>query len=376
MKLVTQLISQIDFPAQLLDATGRVVYSNQEFIRIFGLSEGEMWGTSDKDKQSCCGQYECQVKDELARALAGEVVSVGPIKIANPEREKGSLDDRYLVGDGVSIKLSLKPLFTEEGEVFAVVSIAYPNLSPDEKHEDEQLKIQKGENLEILASGVAHEFNNIFTGIKGLTDLIKDEVDQTSDAYEFAQMIQQNITRGAGLIEQLSSFARQLPHSLKPRRINEYIEQAIPLLQIQIQRRINLETDIRTQAVVLLDKSRMDQALSNIMHNARDAMGNQGKVLVTIMESPPPIKPGLELPPDSSWIVIEIGDSGPGIPEGLHDRILEPFFSTKEQGKATGLGLSVTRRIVTSHHGFMEIGKSEKLGGAAIKIFLPVENRE
>lgn len=375
MELITQLIAQLDLPAQVLDASGKVVLSNKEFCRLFSLPQSGEWADPEAEGLGDSGQMACPVKDELARALAGETVTVGPIRIVAPVGKQGISGKREKLGDGVLLQLSLKPLFNKNGEVSCVVCMANADENPDEKYENELLKIQKGENLEILASGVAHEFNNIFTGIRGLADLIKDEVDQTSEAFEFAQMIQQNIARGAELIQQLSSFARQLPHSLKPRRIGEYIEQAIPLMQIQIQRRINLETDIRTDAVVLIDKSRMDQALSNIMHNAKDAMGGQGKIIVTIDKAPPPNKPGLDLPADTAWIVLEIADSGPGIPDELLSRVIEPFFSTKEQGKSTGLGLSVTSRIITSHNGLMEIGRSEKLGGAAIKIFLPVEER-
>ena len=86
----------------------------------------------------------------------------------------------------------------------------------------------------------------------------------------------------------------------------------------------------------------------------------------------PQARPGLDLGNVSEWIMIEVADSGQGISDDLKERVLEPFFSTKERGKATGLGLSVTNRIVVSHGGVLQIANSEELGGAAIRVFLPL----
>ena len=205
-----------------------------------------------------------------------------------------------------------------------------------------------------------------------MTDLIKGEVDQTSEIYEFANSIQQNIHRGADLIQQLSSFAREVPYTLRRRSVKDYIEHVLPLLKLHISKRVSFTTNVDAPVSVLIDANKMDQALANIVSNARDAMGGQGRIQLSARIENPSVEPDASLPEEIQWVLLEIADSGPGIPEELRGRVVEPFFSTKERGKATGLGLSVTNRIVVSHHGLVQIGSSAELGGASVRVYLPV----
>jgi signal transduction histidine kinase len=308
------------------------------------------------------------VDSMLQRALQGmptEVHSFTYDLSRNPHAEAVEAGELVLF-------LTLRPLFDDSGELIAVVCLIADYASGRARYEQDLMRSQKMENIERLASGIAHEFNNLFTGIKGMTELIKDEVPKSSEIYEFADSIQQNIARGAELIQQLSSFARDVPITLRRVRLSKYLEQSMPLLQMHVQKRISIETRLHSDGEVLLDASRMDQALANIMVNARDAMTGQGRVLITVDRKAPHPDLSADLPEHLEWIMLEVADSGPGIPVGLHQRVLEPFFTTKERGKATGLGLSVTARIVTSHNGLIQIGESEQLGGAAIRIYLPL----
>ncbi len=321
---------------------------------MFNLEEDFDWGAHDVSLYTDPQVKDSSIFSMLGQALTGFAVSTAPF--AYKTDEPGHFSP-FLDND-INIALSMKPLTSEDGEIYCLICQATLMAESEESYDNELLRIQKGENLEILASGVAHEFNNIFTGIKGLTDLIKDEVDRSSEIYEFSESIQQNIARGAELIQQLSSFARQLPHSLRPRMVSAYIEKALPLMQIHLQRRIALMADVRVDGQVMIDSNRMDQAIANIMNNARDAMGGQGQVRITVDKIEPEPHRSLPIPDDTEWIMIEVADSGPGIPTEIQDRILEPFFSTKERGKATGLGLSVTNRIVISHGGIVQIGQT------------------
>lgn len=368
MELLIELISQLHTPAQLWAEDGSVVCSNPVFNALLGLPETFDWARHNLKLIDDPQFVKAGLVHQYERALDGissELASVHYDPQANPHTLKPH-------GGSLRLFIMLRPLFGEGQQANFIACFISDYAAAGERYESQMMRIQKMENLETLASGVAHEFNNIFTGIKGLTDLIRDETDESSEVYEFATAIQQNISRGADLIQQLSTFAREMPHSLRAKRVSSYIENALPLMKIQVQRRIVLDVALKADGEVLIDPSRMDQALANVLHNSRDAMGGQGRVQITIDKAGPQPAPGLELQDGVEWIMIEVADSGQGIPDELRERVVEPFFSTKERGKATGLGLSVTNRIVISHGGVLQIGKSEQLGGAAIRVFLPL----
>ncbi|MBN2080567.1 hypothetical protein JW859_00015 [bacterium] len=368
MRLLSQLINQLSMPAQVWDARGNVLVTNPRFNELFGLPVMFDWA---RHKLSIV--HDIQIKNAGIDALFNRALNGMPTEIHSLTYDPSRLP--YRDGnstDSLMLFMNLWPLLDDHNDVECVVCLISDSASSGARFEHELMRSQKMENIERLASGVAHEFNNIFTGIKGMTELIKDEVEEDSEIYEFADSIQQNISRGAELIQQLSSFAREVPITLRRKSLSAYLERALPLMQMHVQRRVKISTDIRRDAEVLIDASRLDQALANIMLNARDAMGNQGQIKVTVDRTQPEPEPGQDLPAGIDWCVIEIADSGPGIPPELRQRALEPFFTTKERGKATGLGLSVTSRIILSHNGLIQIGEAEELGGAAIRIFLPV----
>lgn len=368
MRLLSQLISQLSTPAQLWDAEGNVLLTNARFNELFGLPVMFEWAKYGVSLASDPQAHQAGMSSMIQRALQGMPTEVHSFVFNPSHLPFADQNDN----ESLTLFLNLWPLLNDDGDTQYVVCLVSDSAASSARYEHELMRSQKMENVERLASGVAHEFNNIFTGIKGMTELIKDEVDQTSEIFEFADSIQQNIMRGAELIQQLSSFARDVPITLRRKTLSAYLERALPLMQMHVQKRINIEIDIHQDAEVLMDANRLDQAIANVMLNARDAMGNQGTILVLIDRKLPSFEVGQELPDDVEWCMIEIADSGPGIPAELHRRVLEPFFTTKERGKATGLGLSVTSRIVLSHNGLVQIDKSEKLGGAAIRIFLPV----
>jgi len=368
VELTNQLISKLPTPIQLMAPDGSVMLTNPAFNELFGLPPMLDWNQQGLSLITDPQSVKSGVDVMIHRALTGMRTEIHSF-VYNPTENPHCVSPE---SQSLTLFMTLWPLLSDDAEVRAIVCLVTDHVDRGNRYEQELMRSQKMENMERLASGVAHEFNNIFTGIKGMAELIKDEVDRSSEIFEFADSIQQNIARGAELIQQLNSFAREVPITLRPKLLSEYIDRALPLMQMQVQRRVNITTNIVKDGHVHIDASRMDQALANILLNSRDAMGGQGQIQITIDNRRPDPEPGLEHAQDSDWCVLEIADSGPGIPPELCDRVLEPFFTTKERGKATGLGLSVTSRIILSHNGCIQIGKSEELGGAAIRIFLPI----
>jgi signal transduction histidine kinase len=367
VELIVQLIKQLHLPAQLWRPDGTVAATNSRFNELLGLAAYFDW-----DRNQAQFRHDPQLTGSGTDVLINRVFQGVPVEIhslkynpaLNPHNEN-------YTGGTLQLTVTLRPLF--EGEQLVCVVCFISEMATNElRYEQELMRSQKMESVETLASGVAHEFNNLFTGIKGMTDLIKGEVDQMSETYEFADSIQQSISRGAELIQQLSSFAREVPYTFRQRKIADYIEHVLPLLKLHVQRRITIQTKVNCKSSALLDVNKMDQALANVIANSRDAMGGQGRILISVCNVDEALMEECRLPVGAEWVRLAIGDSGPGIPEELRGRVLEPFFSTKERGKATGLGLSVTNRIIMSHNGLIQIGTSAELGGADIRIYLPI----
>jgi signal transduction histidine kinase len=368
VELLIQLVKQLPGPAQLWLPDGTVVVTNPRFNELLGFPVHFDWASNKLQLRDDPQFLTSGVSQLLNRAFSGSPVEVHSVKynpLENPVVQE-------YTGGVIQLVINLRPLFTSARELACILCLLSEVATGEMRYEQELMRSQKMESVETLASGVAHEFNNIFTGIKGMTDLIKGEVDQSSEIFEFADSIQHSIHRGADLIQQLSSFAREVPYTLRRKKVPEYLEHVLPLLRLHVPKRLVINTEVDAQVSVMLDSNKMDQALANIVANARDAMGGHGNIRITVTRRDPESSLEQKLPPELEWVMLEVADSGPGIPEDLRSRVLEPFFSTKERGKATGLGLSVTNRIVISHHGLIQIGSSPELGGAAIRIYLPI----
>jgi signal transduction histidine kinase len=361
--LLSQLIMQLGEPAQLWTPSGDVAATNQRFNELLGLESGLDWAGEgrrfiDDPQLSVAGA------NELARkALAGAPMDIAALPYTPP-----MISSSGQPPESLRLFIRLRPIRDPEGALAYVLCTITEYATVTERIEHDLMRSQKMENVETLASSVAHEFNNIFTGIRGLTELICDSVDKDSEVAEFATLIGKNIARGAELIEKLSSFARELPHSLRRAEMSKYLKHVLALLQLQVPKRMTIELDVQDDGAVLIDQNRFDQAMANLVSNAKDATGGTGVMRITLCNS--------DAPPEDDqqrkWLRLDVEDSGPGIPENLYEKVADPFFTTKDRGKSTGLGLSMTHRIVALHDGVMKVGRSESLGGARVTIWLPV----
>lgn len=368
MKLVSDLIGSIYLPAQIWDSAGQVLQTNARFNELLGFPATLEWKDADLRLIDDPQLQDETLQDCFRRARGGIPVELHGIKYSPGRREHSA----PAAGGELNLSLVLRPLPVDCSTPECIVVLVSDFIGSGERYDEGLIRGQKMENIEILASGVAHEFNNIFTGIKGMTDLIKYEVDRNSDIHEFAQSIEDTIARGAQLIQKLSVFARDMPYALRRQSLGAYLKQAVPLMELQVRRRVQISLEIHDDAEVFCDTHRLDQALGHLAVNARDAMGAQGRLVISTRLATPqgPLFQTEDNTPQ--WIMLELADSGPGIPIDIRQRVLEPFFSTKERGKSTGLGLTVAHRIITAMNGVMEIGDSETTGGAAVRIYLPL----
>ncbi len=242
---------------------------------------------------------------------------------------------------------------------------------------EEQLRqSQKLEAIGRLASGVAHDFNNILMSIMGSADLLLMQVGRSDPARDEVLEIKQSVDRGAGLTRQLLAFSRR--QATRPRlfALADVVNGMHTMLRRLIGPEIDLDIACHGGAVqVMADPAQIEQVVLNLVINARDAMPRGGRLVISVDE--------LELDEDAAVALVEgraghyarlsVADTGTGIDEQTRARLFEPFFTTKEQGKGTGLGLSIVYGIVKQSSGY--IGLTSEIGrGTTFMIYLPVVN--
>jgi len=232
---------------------------------------------------------------------------------------------------------------------------------------------QKMQAIGQLAGGVAHDFNNLLTAMIGFCDLLLLRHRPGDPSFADIMQIKQNANRAAGLVRQLLAFSRQ--QTLQPKVLN--LSDVLVDLSHLIRRLIgeNIQLNLvhgRELGMVKADQGQIEQVIINMAVNARDAMPTGGKLTVTTsnLALRAPLRREHEEVPPGEWVVIEINDTGTGIPPDIIGRIFDPFFSTKEVGKGTGLGLSTCYGIVKQTGGYVFVD-TEMGRGTTFSIYLP-----
>ncbi len=247
------------------------------------------------------------------------------------------------------------------------------DISQQKRLEQQFIQSQKMQAVGQLAGGIAHDFNNLLTAMIGFCDLLLQRYMPNDPSYLDVSQIKQNANRAANLVRQLLAFSRQ--QTLQPRIVN--ITDALAELSSLLRRLIGAKIDLnvihgRDIWPVKVDVSQFEQVIINLAVNSRDAMADGGKLTIKTSNEGnlKPIQVGHETMPMGDFVIIEVIDSGDGIADENLEHIFEPFFSTKEVGAGTGLGLSTVYGIVKQTGGFIFV-ESEADNGTTFRICLP-----
>jgi signal transduction histidine kinase/CheY-like chemotaxis protein len=242
-----------------------------------------------------------------------------------------------------------------------------------EATESQVRQAQKMEAIGQLTGGVAHDFNNILTVITGTIEILGEAVKDRPHLAQIANMIAAAAARGADLTQHLLAFARRQPLQPHSVDVNALIVEAARLLQPTLGEQIEIESMLaHDSAPALIDPSQLSTAILNLALNARDAMPNGGRLTletknVVLDENyaamSNDVKPG-------DYIMIAVSDSGKGIPANQLEKVFEPFYTTKDIGKGSGLGLSMVYGFVKQSNGHIRI-YSEEGHGTTVKLYLP-----
>lgn len=244
------------------------------------------------------------------------------------------------------------------------------DVSDRKELQNQFVQSQKMQAIGQLAGGVAHDFNNLLTAMIGYCDLLLGKYSPNEQTFADIMQIKQNANRASNLVRQLLAFSRQQTLQPKIFSVTDMIVELTALLNRLIGAKVELKLIHGSNVgCIKVDEVQFEQVIINLAVNARDAMPNGGKLLIktnNYINEQPKFLRGETMPP-GNYVVISIEDTGTGIPEDIINRIFDPFFSTKEKGSGTGLGLSTVYGIVKQTGGFINV---ESILGQGTKFIL------
>jgi PAS domain S-box-containing protein len=337
----------------LTDDTGGIVAMNSAAERLLGVARSHAIGRS------------------VATLLVTEVSLgelVGRRLELEAEREDGT---RFPAG------LSVSRIETARGVVLAIwIRDLRERCHAEDAPRTSETQLRQALKMEAvgrLAGGVAHDFNNVLTAIFGYVDLLIDAMDPADTRRADVEEIKRAAGRAAALTRQLLAFSRK--QILQPQRVN--LNGVIGNIQGLIAKLVGAEVEIRIESdgvpcEVIADPGQIEQVLMNLAANARDAMPLGGRLTIaTAHETVGPndaaslagLTPG-------QFVRLTVSDTGHGVPASVRPHIFEPFYTTKEQGRGTGLGLATVYGIVKQSGGWIYLNEAQEQG-ASFSVFLP-----
>ncbi|MBI2433844.1 MAG: PAS domain S-box protein [Candidatus Hydrogenedentes bacterium] len=347
-------------PASIIitNAQGNIEYVNRRFVEVTGYEADEVLGQNPRILKSGETPPEEYVK-------LWQTISAGQTWF-------GELINKKKSGEHFVEWASISPLVDSHGSATHFVAVK-EDLSGRKALEAQLLQAQKMESVGRLAGGVAHDFNNMLAAILGYAELAKGEVEQGGPAYYSLGEIEKAASRSADLTRQLLAFARK--QVISPRVINltELVTGSVKMLGRLVGE--DLELVVKTAPrlwSVRMDPSQVDQVLTNLVVNARDAIPGVGVITIELANVDldgeqaavcPDAQPG-------HFVRLSVIDTGEGMAEDVVLHIFEPFFTTKAQGKGTGLGLATVYGIVKQNNGFIDV-ESKPGTGTAFRVYLP-----
>ncbi|MCP4683290.1 MAG: response regulator [Desulfobacterales bacterium] len=351
--------------AFLKDEEYRHVLVNKPYMAFLGMREEEIIGKTDFELLPDELAAQCRQSDQLARE-SGEIQIV---------HEKSG--QQYFESHKFPVRLANN----KTGVGGIVINVTERKIAEDEKSKlQKQLQLsQKMESIGTLAGGIAHDFNNILGIILGNAELAVDDVGEWNPARQNLKEIKTASLRAKNLVKQLLNFSRKTDSKRKPVKISPIIEDFFRLLKPLIPTNIDIQKEIFDEsAVVLADPTQIHQIMLNLCTNAIHAMSENGGIidvgLSSVYIGEDDAAQHIELN-QGHYVKFTIGDTGHGIAKENLERVFDPYFTTREVGQGSGIGLSVVHGIIKSHDGAISID-SEHGKGTKIKVFLPLLENE
>ena len=381
VELMTAFANQLGIAMENAALFDRLVKSEERYADLFEHSPDMSHIVNQDGVIVSCNQTEAARLGYLKEDLVGQsILKLYPKEYHNSINkmlqdifkhhfEIKDLEEKFITANGdpvdVSIKASLIP--DEQGEPMLMRAVAR-DITEKKKMEAKIIHAQRIDSIGNLAGGIAHDFNNILTSILGSTAIMRRKIKHESEWYHFVEIIETAAKRGASLTRQLLTFARKSTAHFRPIIANDIIQETLHLFGRSIDKTISIKTNFSADTYIINgDDGQIQQALLNLLINARDAMADGGVVTITtskIAVQKETLKTGDHR--EGNYIAISIADTGTGMDTETLQHIFEPFFTTKNQGKGTGLGLSVVYGVVNAHNGFITVNSQSGIGSEFI----------
>ena len=338
-------------------------------IALFDVSLAAVW-VNDTVRRSIedpigrhCRDIICKQSADCENCAVPRSVIDGQVRIDTQRIENdGEADDSFFEVIGTPVKNS-------EGKVESVVVIAR-DVTNRFLLERQLRHAQKMEAIGTLAGGVAHDFNNVLTPIMGYAEIIKLKMLQDGlddkPIFEYIGEILKAGKRAKSLVDQILAFSRSNEQKESLQHLQPIVKEVVKLMRVTIPATIRIDQDIDQDCdTVFIDPVQIHQVLVNLCTNSAEAIG-RGHGTLTIRLKKVECQPANEC----SWVQLEVEDNGCGMSPELRERIFEPYFTTKEKGHGTGMGLALVHSIVSRHRGKIEV-ESQQGSGTTVTIRFP-----
>jgi PAS domain S-box-containing protein len=316
--------------ATLLDATaagiviadthGRCTAVNRTASEILGRSGDALRGVS----------IGTLVQDASPKRFLTEAASAGQSVVFR--------EAHFIRGDGSSVPVEYSVARIENG---ILVTFQEAHLEPS-----------------LRVATVAHEFNNVLMGIQASADLLRRETISSEVRIKAVDHIQNALLRGKRITDEILRFTQPKEPVLSEIEVETLLKNFVAVAQSAVGERCRIDLEVQDRLFIYVDPAQVDQCLTNLVFNARDAMNGDGRIAIVARQEPS----------DAGFVHISVSDTGAGMQPEIVDRVFEPFFTTKQVG--TGLGLWIVHQIVTRHHGRISV-KSKVGAGTTFHLHLP-----
>jgi PAS domain S-box-containing protein len=356
-----RLATAVDQAAEsviISDKRGTIQYVNPAFERLSGFTKDDIVRRNFRVLKSDTHD------EDFYREMWG-IISSG-------KGWAGQIGNRMKDGSLRQFETTISPIRDDSGAIVNFVSVNR-DVTQEVALEAQLLQAQKMEAVGTLAGGIAHDFNNLLQVIQGYSEVLLQGLNEDPTHHEALQKIHRSAKRGAELTRQLLTFSRKVQSERRPLDLNQEVEQVKNLLERTIPKMIEIELHLdKTPAIVSADPIQVEQALMNLAVNAMDAMSDGGKIIIEteratldeeFCQTHLGARPG-------EYVLLTISDNGHGMDKEILEHVFEPFYTTKEVGKGTGLGLAMVYGIVKTHEGYI-LCYSELDSGTTFKIYLP-----
>ncbi len=358
------MLANLELIAMTLDGDARVTYCNDHLLRLTGWTREELLGRE---------WFETFIPAEI---LTSQQQTFAALLTDAPQAWHHENEIVTRSGKRLLVQWNNTVLRALSGEVIGTASIG-EDVTERRNLERQMLRAQRLESLGTLAGGIAHDLNNLLMPILMGASLLK-RLETSERSAKAIENIERSVTRGRELVKQVLLFARGADIARDPVKVDDVVREVESITASTFPRNITFETSVPGDVrAVTGDRTQLTQVLLNLCVNARDAMPGGGQISINAANT--------ELSPHSArlsgaasagpYVILEVTDTGEGMPREMIDKIFDPFFTTKEVGKGTGLGLSMVQGIVSNHGGFISVAST--VGeGTTFKIYLPARSEQ